>query len=96
MADKGKRYNAEFKADVTRLVKEEGRTVNSVSKDLGVSSQTIHNWIGEQKTLQNPDKVRIIELEAQLKTSNRRVTDLEESVEILKKATAIFMTKPRN
>jgi transposase len=96
MANKGRRYNAEFKSDIIRLIKEEGRSVNSVAKDLGVNAQTIHNWLGEQKTLRNPYKVKILELEAQLKTSNRRVADLEESVEILKKATAIFMTKPQN
>lgn len=95
MGNNGKRYNAEFKADVIRLVKQEGRSVNSVAKDLGVNPQTIHNWLSEHKNLQNPDKVRIAELESQLKVANHRVVDLEESVTILKKATAIFMTSPR-
>ena len=95
MGNNGKRYNAEFKADVIRLVKQEGRSVNSVAKDLGVNPQTIHNWLGEQKNLQNPDKTRIADLESQLKVANHRVADLEESVTILKKATAIFMTPPR-
>jgi transposase len=95
MGNNGKRYNVEFKTDVIRLVKQEGRSVNSVAKDLGVNPQTIHNWLGEQKNLQNPDKARIAELESQLKVANHRVADLEESVTILKKATAIFMTSPR-
>jgi len=41
------------------------------------------------------EKLRIMELEAELKAANRRVADLEESATILKKATAIFATQHR-
>jgi transposase-like protein len=41
MADNGKRYNDDFKADVIRMIKENGRSVNSVAKDLGINAQTI-------------------------------------------------------
>ena len=95
MADNGKRYNDDFKADVIRMIKENGRSVNSVAKDLGINSQTIRNWLDRQKTSEDPDKTRIAELEAALKAANRRVSDLEESVEILKKATAIFSAPHR-
>ena len=62
-----------------------GRSVTSVAKDLGISEQTIYRWLDQHKARQNPDKVRIMELEAELKAANRRVADLEE----------IFATQPR-
>jgi transposase len=37
MGNRGKRYDTEFKADAARLVKESGRSVASVAKDLGVN-----------------------------------------------------------
>lgn len=89
MGYKGKRYDDEFKADVMRLVREGGRSVNSVAKGLGINPQTLSNWLGEDTKLQNPDIARIMELEAQLRTGKRRNADLEETVAILKKATAI-------
>jgi len=88
----GRRYNAEFKADIVRLVKEEGRTVTSIVEDFGVSEQSVYKWIGKVKNLENPDKVRIAELEAELKAERNKTADLEETVNILKKATAIFAT----
>lgn len=87
-----KRYNAEFKADIVRLVKEEGRTVTSIVKDFDISEQTVYNWLSKAKDQENPEKVRIAELEAELKAERRKTADLEETVAILKKATAIFAT----
>jgi len=95
MTDKGKRYNKEFKDSVVRMIKGDGRSVASVSKDLGTSEQTIYRWLEQHKVRQDPEKVRIMELEAELKAANRRVADLEESVTILKKATAIFAAQHR-
>ena len=88
----GKRYEAEFKADIIRLIQEEGRTVSSIVRDFDISEQTIYNWLSKAKSRENPDKVRIAELEAALKAEQHKTADLEETVAILKKAAAIFAT----
>jgi transposase-like protein len=93
---KGKRYNQEFKDGVIKMIREKGRTVASIASDLGIAEQTIYRWLDKDKTLQNPDQARIMELEAELKASKRRETELEQTVDILKKATAIFVTPLRN
>ncbi len=95
MGETGKRYTKEFKDDVVRMIVDHGRSVASVAKDLGISEQTIHRWLDQHKVRQNPEKVRMMELEAELKAKDRRIADLEESVTILKKATAIFATQHR-
>jgi len=95
MGSNGKRYDVEFKADAARLVKEGGRSVASVAKDLGVDPQTLRNWMGDDKKRQSSDKARIMELEAELRAEKRRNSYLEESVAILKKAAAIFATSNR-
>jgi transposase len=94
MSKNGNRYTEEFKADAVRLVKE-GRSINGVASDLGVNPQSLRNWVGEVKKKQDPDKLRIMELEAELKAEKKRNSELEESVAILKKATAIFATSNR-
>lgn len=95
MGNSGNRYDAEFKADAVRLVKESGRSAASVAKDLGINPQTLRNWMGSDKKIQSPDKVKIMELEAELRAEKRRNNDLEESVAILKKAAAIFAANNR-
>lgn len=90
MANSGKRYDGQFKRDIVRLVKEEKRTVASIVKDFGVSEQTVRNWLKESKNQEDPGKVRISELESELKEAKRKIADHELTIEILKKATAIF------
>lgn len=95
MGYKQKRYDEEFKTDAIRLLKQSGSSIPSVAKDLGINHQTLRNWLKKDEKRQNPDKARIMQLEAELRCEKRRVTELEESVTILKKATAIFATSNR-
>ncbi|MEL7566489.1 MAG: transposase [Dehalobacterium sp.] len=92
MLNSGNRYNEQFKSDAIKLIKEGSRSVYSVAKDLGITPQTLYNWLRKQKNEQNLEKTRIFELEAELKVAKRRNAELEQSVAILKKATAIFAT----
>lgn len=91
MSSSANRYSEEFKADAIKLVKEEKRSVNSVSRDLGINPQTLRNWLKEERGRENPDNVRVQELEVELKAEKRRNAELEEAVAILKKATALFV-----
>lgn len=95
MLNKGNRYDDEFKADAMRLVRESGRSANKVAKDLGINPQTLRNWLGEDKKRQIPDKTRIMELEAELRGEKRKTKDLEETIDILKKAAAFFANNNR-
>ena len=90
MSKQGKRYNEEFKADIVRLVREEKRTISSVASDFGLNDQTVRNWLKETKGKQDPDKVRIAELESEVKQQKKKIADQEEIIDILKKATSIF------
>lgn len=95
MGNHGKRYTEEFKADIIRLVREEKRSITSIEKDFGVKDQTIRNWLKESKDKQDPDKVRIAELEAELKEAKKKIVDHEVTIDILKKATSIFAQSNR-
>ena len=95
MKNTGKRYNQEFKADILRLIREEKRPVSSIVKDFGVNDQTVRNWLKESKDKQDPDKVRISELEAELKETKKKLADSEVTIDILKKATSIFAQSNR-
>jgi transposase-like protein len=95
MTKKGKRYNQEFKADILRLINVEKRPVSSVVKDFGVNDQTVRNWLKETKDNQDPTNSKIAELEAKLKERDKKMADQELTIDILKKATAIFAQSNR-
>lgn len=82
-----KKYDDEFKRNALQKVFD-GQSVRSVSEELGVNESLIHKW--KRDTLKNGDGkqsgAELSEIEA-LKKRNR---ELEQEVEILKKATLIF------
>ena len=90
MSKQGTRYNEEFKTDIIRLIREDKHSVSSVVKDFGVNNQTVRNWLKEARDNQDPDKVRIAELESENRLLKKKVLDREVTIDILKKATSIF------
>jgi transposase-like protein len=95
MTNKGNRYNKEFRADIIRLVIDEHKSVNKVAQDYGINAQTIRNWVKEAEVKKDPVNSRVAELEAQLREERKKSSDLEQTVNILKKSVAIFIQDNR-
>jgi transposase len=86
-------YPPEFRAEAIRLVKSSGEPIRQVAKDLGVSDQTLRNWVhqadvnaGKREGLTTEERTELREL----RKENRRLC---EEREILKKAAAFFVTE---
>jgi len=86
-------YPPEFRAEAIRLVKTSGDSIGQVAKDLGVSDQTLRNWVaqddvdgGRTSGLTTDERIRLRELERE----NRK---LREEREILRKAAAFFASE---
>jgi transposase len=99
-----KHYPPEFKADAVALYRSRpGATIKSVAEDLGVNTETLRNWIraddgrrpGSHSTppaapapAQNP-------VEAELAAARKRIRELEEERDILRKAARYFAGETR-
>ena len=85
-------YSAEFRARAIDLVRTSGKPVTEVAKDLGISTESLRNWIrqaeinagrGQPGDLTSEEREEL----RRLKRENRI---LREEREILKKAAAFF------
>ena len=90
MARRYKTYDEEFKKTVVSLY-ESGKGISELSREYGIGKSTIDSWIKKYKTITtstgevtNNDEI------LKLQRKNR---ELEQEVEILKKAVAIFSKK---
>ena len=84
-------YPPEFRAEAVRLIRAPGRPLSEISKDLGVSEQSLRVWI-KQVDLdegRRDDGLTTSELE-ELRRLRRENRVLREEREILKKAAAFF------
>lgn len=82
-----KKYDDEFKRNALRKVFD-GQSVRSVAEELGVNESLIHKWKRAAKT--NGDGRQSGAELAETETLKKRVRELEQENEILKKAALIF------
>lgn len=92
MARVRRTFTPEFKRDAIALVAREGRTVSEVARNLGIARSLLQRWIDqsrEQDRDGNPRKAQAGDPE-ELRQLRKRLRDVTEERDILKKALAYF------
>lgn len=98
MSKKTKRYTAEFKAEAIKLALS-AVSVSSVAKELGMPDATLHTWVQQAKAhgkqsyeLAGGEKgsINVGELLSENQALRKRLAQLEQDKDILKKAAAYF------
>ena len=83
-------YPEEFRRDAVGLVRS-GRSIRDVAESLGVSQQTLRNWVKQiQLDLHERDDGLTSDEREELRELRKRVRRLEQEREILKRAAAFF------
>jgi transposase len=83
-------YPEEFRREAVELVRQ-GRAIPDVAASLGMSGQSLRNWVRQEKLdrQERDDGLTSVERE-ELRELRRRVKRLEQERDILKRATALF------
>lgn len=83
-----RRYTEEFKRDAVALYFSSGRPIKQVARELGISDTSLGTWVRElDKAAATTDSEAVRE-EARLR---KRIRDLEEEIEILKRFTRYWV-----
>jgi len=89
------RYQDEFRESAVAMVRETGKPIAQVARDLGINDGTLGNWVMADRRRrgdQPADKVSETE-RAELVRLRRENAQLRMEKEILKKAAAFFVTE---
>ncbi len=92
MARVRRTFTPEFKRDAVRLVVTEGKTVSEVARNLGLARSLLQRWVeqhADQDRDGNPRTVRGVD-NNEMKKLRKRLRDVTEERDILKKALAYF------
>jgi len=87
-----RKFTAEYKAEVVRLVLDGGKTVGQVSRDLDLTESAVRNWVKQARIDAGqgaPGALTTAE-RAELVALRREAKQLRMEREILKKAAAFF------
>ena len=89
-------YTPEFKKKIVRLRLEEGRTINSVTTEYGISKESVRRWCNEfqkecqAQSLQVPSSSSEVEIMKEILRLCRELAEKEKEILFLKKAAAFF------
>jgi transposase len=91
------KFTEEEKLAAVRLVTESGRSALSVANEYGIHENTVWKWKRQYEI--NPEgafvKVVNVDSNAEAERLKRRVRELENEVEFLKKVSAYFAKNPQ-
>ncbi len=83
-------YSEEFRREAVRLMQSSGRSVPQLSRELGVSQQSLRNWAREIAAQDASGPGLSVDEREELRRLRRENQILVEEREILKKAAAFF------
>jgi transposase len=91
------RYPASYKADAVDLVRQRGKSIGQIARDLGIGDQTLRNWVAEAARDGNsgPSSDLNPTERDELKRLRRENATLLMERDILKKAAAFFAKEAR-
>lgn len=88
------RYDEDFKRTIVSLYNNGGKSQSVLCKEYGISLTTLSRWIKQYSTVETDDGEVLTA--KQVRELQKRNTQLEEELMILKKATAIFTPHSNN
>lgn len=83
-------YPPEFRAEAVRLVKTFGESIPRIATDLGISDQTLRNWVAQDDTNAGKKSGLTSDERAEMRELRKENRRLREEREILRKAAAFF------
>lgn len=90
---KRNRYSQEYKRDVVGMIEEKGIPIKVVAKDMGVRVDLLYSW--KRKYGKGVKESEGRNNLAEIKRLQKRLLEVEEERDILKKAVAIFTQEPK-
>lgn len=89
---KRRRYTDEFKSEAVQLVRDSGRPVAQVARELGISDNVLYRWVSEERDTQSRGSARqTVRAEAEeLTRVKRELERVTKERDFLKKAAAFF------
>jgi transposase len=93
-----RKYDRAFKIAAVKFVTDKGTPVAEVARNLGIHENLLHKWKGQfQDDAEGafPGKGHLKPRDEEMRQLKKKLVDVEEERDILKKALAIFSKEPK-
>jgi transposase len=93
MSEKRKKYDREFREGAVRIVRETGKSIAAVARDLGVHEGTLGNWVAhDREAREGRGELTRDDLE-ELKRLRSEVAELRMERDVLKRSVVLWLSR---
>ena len=91
MAEIRRKYDPEFREGAVRIVRESGKSVAEVARDLDLNPGTLGNWVNKDRAERGETEGLTVDERARLAQLERENTELRMERDVLKRSVVLWV-----
>jgi transposase len=92
LAESRRKFDAEFREGAVRIVRESGKPIAQVARELGINEGTLGNWVAKERRARDGGDGRLSQSErAELNQLRKENAELVMERDVLKRSVALWV-----